>query len=295
MKSTLEFPLLFFEHALTESGLKEIFSLQIDYYGFVSYQIDVDKMTVNYVEQDENGDFKKGHFELNIEKYLLPVLRRQLKISKELLYFSFKKNTGRNDNFLLLIFNTVQTLIDNKKKLIEAFPHFLLVYRDIVAYINQRLKERSSKDFILNEENIKVTIKSGLNIVGREGDNLIDSIFNFMEGNNERDKKILSKEDFELLKEYTSFLVENNKVPVIKKKLNPKLRISTIRFLYWVLHFEKFKSCYPIEESYYFFTKEVFVNSGNPELITIKQHFGTKSRVKNRKVLPEIVLNHLEN
>jgi len=197
-----------------------------------------------------------------------------------------------NPNLLRYLFNTLQSIIYYNSDFINKYPYILFPIRGIVNFINKKLLLHDMQPFQLNEDNIDtIPINENFNIE-RTNDEIIRAIFSFMNGKNEKQEIILLKEDYHLLIQYITFLVEKENIPKIQKRLSPKLRKDIIRFSFWVLHYELYTTK-RIRKYFFEFIKTVFSDFENDLTNYISNQFGTKSRVPNEKFLPEIIKNHL--
>jgi hypothetical protein len=291
MNFTQKEPLAFFEYILIENNISKEIDAQLKCYDFQSYRINLPYI-IKYVECDEWNNYVAGEFE--IQKILLPILRREFEKSKRQLHSIFLINDSSiNLNFLTYQFNTIQSLVSNNLNIIKRYPYILLPLRGIVKFINDRLLFPGNTKFTLAENDIEININTSLIEYEKTTEQLVHSIFDFMKGKNERKEIILSEEDFNILIKYTIHLVEKECVPKIHKKLKPNLSSKDlIRFSYWVLHNELYKTS-KIRPYFYNFIKEVFESFKKNEIASIKSQFGTKSRVFNHEFIPEIIGNYL--
>jgi hypothetical protein len=291
MNFTQKEALAFFEYILIENNISIEIDTQLKYYDFQSYTINLPYI-IKYAKYDKWNNNITG--ELEVQKILLPILRRELEKSKRQLHSIFLSNDSSiNLNYLTYQFNTIQSLISNNLNIIKRYPYVLLPLREIVKFINERLLSPGNIKFTLDENDIEIKIDSSLIEYEKTTEQLVDSIFDYMKGENERKEIILSEEDFDILIKYTIHLVEKESVPVIHKRLKPNLSSKDlIRFSYWVLHKELYKTS-KIRPYFYNFIKEVFESFKNNEIASIKSQFGTKSRVFNHEFIPEIIGNYL--
>ena len=95
------------------------------------------------------------------------------------------------------------------------------------------------KDFELNEEGIQYEASShqGSSILKSDIE-IIREVLGYMKSKNEKRETILNAEDFKLLIEYTTHLIEQKEIPEITKQLKPKLTNELIRYTFAVLHKE---------------------------------------------------------
>lgn len=288
MKRTDENPLAFFEYILIEKNIIAELEAQLNHYDFQSYNINLPHV-IKYVGYDDWNNIIIG--ELEIQKILTPILRREFEKVKGNMRSTFLRNDhSLNLNYLIYQFNTIQSLITNNLSIINKYPFFLLPLRGIVKFINERLLIPGNDSFVLDENNIVYNFDDSFE---KSNEQLVHSIFDFMSGKNERMEIILSKEDFNNLISYTLHLINEESVPVVHKKLRPHVSSKDIiRFSYWVLHTELYKTS-KIRTYFYDFIKDVFENFEDNEITSIKSQFGTKSRVYRHDFIPEIITKYL--
>ena len=82
MKSTADSPLDFFEYIIDEGNIKIELKERLKYSSYNSYCLEL-PTDINYVEEDEFGNFKTG--KTTIESELIPILRNQFETSKKLM------------------------------------------------------------------------------------------------------------------------------------------------------------------------------------------------------------------
>lgn len=288
MKSNSENPIYFFE-SLDEDKVKQEINKMLIYYDFPWYKISLPH-EIRIIERDSDGKYVE---EIStVKDMLIPLLKAEFENSKKLLMESYlQNNEDYNKKFLRLQFNSLQALIRNKSEFFNIYPFFLLPIRGLVTFINERLLDPGMEQFTLNEDCIKFAAENSPIPVGN--DQIIDSIFSYMKGKNEKQELILSNEDYQTLVEYITHLVLHDEVPVVPRKLVPNLTNDVIRFTFWVLHRELYTTK-RLRTHFYDFLKAVFAKFKDNEISSIKKHFGTKSRVPRHKFLPEIITRYLE-
>lgn len=292
MKSTPDSPLDFFEYIIDEENIKIELKERFKYSNYNSYSIELPN-DINYVEEDEFGKFKTG--KITVKSELIPILRNQFEISKKLMRSTYLNNEpNQNRNFLNIQFNTIQNLINRRAGIINKHPYLLLPLRGLVNFINDKLLYSDMKKIELNENGIQYEPSLGQNsFVPKSDIDIIHEVLDYMKGENEKRETILSSEDFDLLIEYTTYLIEQEKVPETTKQLKPKLPNELIRFTFAVLHRElyttKRKRVY-----FYDFIKSVFENFKDTSIKSIKDQFGTKPRIYTHSFISEIIKKHIE-
>ena len=290
MKSSVENPVSFFEYILNEQNIYQELDKQLVYYGFLSYNI-ILPTEINYVEQDEWGEYITES--LAVADLRIPILRNEFETSKKLLLENYIKNDiNKNQNFLRYQFNTIQSLISNNIQLLNKYSYLLLPLRGLVKFINEKLALPNIANYTLDETGVIYNPVNVIEKVLKSNENIILSIFEYMKGENEKKEKILNEEDYLLLIEYLTHLVEKEKVPHDIKQLKPNISNDQLRFSFWVLHYELYTTK-KTREYFYDFIKAVFLNFSNSEISSIKSQFGTKSRVTKDKFLPNSILSHL--
>ncbi len=290
MKNNFENPLLFFEYVVNEDNIYAEIDKVIYYYDFASYGINLPN-EIKYVEQNEYGEYDEGI--IKVQDILIPILRREFENSKKIILDKFLNNNQEyNKNFLLYLFNSLQSLIHNNTKIINRYPFLLLPIRGIVKFINDKLLLPNTDKFMLNEDGIVYNPINEYSSIEKTNEDKIHSILQYMKGKNEKQKIILTESDYNLLIQYTTHLIEKEEVPVISKQLEPDVTNDTIRFTYWALHKELYTTK-QIRTYFYEFIKAVFTKFKDSEIKSIKSQFGTKSRVYKHTFLPFEIAQHL--
>lgn len=289
MNSNLENPLQFFD-SINEIELENhIIDRLINHYDAPWYSIAL-PTEIRYTDTDEDGQ----HIDeiSTVTNFIHPLLREEFENSKRLLRENgLKQDDEYNKRFLRFQFNTLQALIRNKSEFINTYPYFLFPIRGLVRFINERLLDEGMEQFTLNEDGIKSAVEDSL--IPVENDKIIDSVLSYMKGENRKQELILNSEDFQLLMEYTSHLVTEDKVPSIERQLAPKLTAGEISFTFWVLHYELYTT-ENIRESFCEFLKAVFDCFKKSEIKSIRNQFGNKQRaLRGRSFFPEIIKDRL--
>ncbi len=137
--------------------------------------------------------------------------------------------------------------------------------------------------------------KYDLNIPYKSEIELVHSVFDYMKGKGQKNQ-ILNETDFNLLIQYTEYLVKQEQVPTIEKKIEPNLTQGVISFSYWVLHKELYNShrSPKTRELYATFLKTVFKQFNNVEKTSIKNQFGVKGKCHAFDFLPQIITQYLD-
>lgn len=296
MNSTDLHPLAYFEYIIDSKNILKEMEKELFYSDY--YTIDKENLTeVKTFEQNEFGKFEETN--ILTKDLLLPKLFREFQKTKNHLYnFTLYNAKLTSGNYLEIQVNILQKIINNHSDLINRHSYFILPIRGILNYINNILKSQEMNSFVLDESNIsygetKILEQIGFDSTIKSDIEIIHSIFDYMNGMNEKREDILSEEDFNLLIKYTSELVEQEKTPVFEKQLQPKISNDLLRFSYWVLHNELYTTK-RIKPYFYDFVKTVFLNFKESEISSIKKQFGTSTRVKKDRFLPEIILKNLE-
>ncbi|APD06611.1 hypothetical protein UJ101_01082 [Flavobacteriaceae bacterium UJ101] len=284
--------LKFFEFILNEKNIYNKIDTDLGYSDVLSYKINLpDKIT--YVESNQFGESEEC--EATVKSILTPILRIQFKKSKERLFKRFTSDDQYDRKlFLTVQFNIIQNLVKNNTEVINKYPYLLLPLRGLVKFMNETLLLPDMARFQLNEDGIELdTLKNEPNEILKTNEEIIFSVLEYMKGKNEQQEVILNDEDFKLLIEYTTHLINNKELPTIERQLEPNLTNDTISFTFWVLHFELYTTK-RIHKYFYDFIYSVFNNFKDSTIPSIKSQFGTKSRVYSHKFLPKIILKHLE-
>lgn len=295
MNSTELHPLAYFEYIIDSKNILEVIKNEFLYSDCISYDLR-DSREIKYVERNDSGEFIETS--ILTKDLLLSKLYREFQIAKDNLYsFCINSLKSTRENYLIIQINTLQAIIDKKSKFLSEHAYFLLPLRGILNYINDILLIPEMERFELDESlissiEIDSSQQNSFESTHKSNNKIISSIFDYMNGFNEKMEKILSDEDFGLLIKYTTELIEDEKLPVIEKQLFPKISNDLLRFSFWVLHKELYTTK-RIRPYFYSFIHAVFINFKESDIKSIQSQFGTKSRVYRDKFLPEIILNNL--
>ncbi len=210
------------------------------------------------------------------EKYLSNILKE---VTNELKYEIEQSNIFLNQEEQINFFNSLLKSFEHaEKKNKETFEKFKVCYKP----------QETIRLYLKEKYNFTIPYKSDIE--------LIHSIFDYMKGKNEKRELILNEDDFNLLIEYTEYLVKEEEVPTIKNKISPKLTQGEISFTYWVLH-QKWYNSYrapKTRELYSTFLKALFEQFNNTTEKSIKGQFGNKDRCYPHNFLPKIITKYLE-
>lgn len=295
MSSTDLHPLAYFEHIIdSDNILKEI---ENEFFYTDCFDIILEDSTeVKYTEPNEFGVFQQRS--ILTKDLLVPKIYREFQKAKNNLYsFCLDHTNSIKENYLTIQFNTLQAIINKNSNFISSHIYFMLPLRGILNYINTILLLPGMERFELDESKIpSLAIDSAeqipFDLTQKTDIEIIHSIFDYMKGLNEQKEKIFSDEDFNLLIKYTTELIEQEKIPVLEKQLQPKISNDLLRFSFWVLHKELYTTK-RIKPYFYDFVQVVFSNFKDSHISSIKSQFGTSTRVKKDKFLPEIILKNL--
>ncbi|WP_291073029.1 hypothetical protein [Empedobacter sp. UBA5987] len=225
-------------------------------------------------------------FSISFENVLKEHIDEENQRSKKLLSELSLSNNINIDNLIVRLKNELQELINDNYVFYNEYPFIYDSLDEILQYINKYIVPGDNNKIELDTSKI-LTFNSSNKII-----NKIEEIFSFFKGKNEKGEIILDFNDYEYLKEKILFLVTNNSVPEIERKLKPKLNVNTLSFCFWVLHKELFTSK-KIKDNFIDTLQKLFINYKDQEKSSIKKQLGTKSRVTQRKILPKIILNYL--
>lgn len=291
MKSNLESPLGFFEYILEERNITLEINKRVIYYGFSSYAIRLPN-DFTYAQEDDYGNMIEGMS--TIKDQIIPFLRLEFEKSKHLLEEKYLQNTlESNGSFLTLQFNTLQSLVSNESQFLNKYPYFLFPIRGLVKFINDKLLLPNMEQFTLNEDSVDmVPVSEDLSIV-KSNEEVIHSVISYMKGKNEKQVYILSEDDYQLLLNYTTYLISREQIPSITRRLKPNMQNGALMFTFWVLHKELYTSS-KIREYFYDFLKDVFINLDSTSISSIRKIIGAQSRIPKYSFLPEIILNYIK-
>lgn len=295
MNSTELHPLAYFEYITDSNNLMDVLQKNLYYSDYIHFQI-INSTEIKYIE--ENNLKESVERSTPLKELLLPELRSEFEKAKNHLYkFCVYNSEINTKNYITIQINTLQTILNKNADFINKNIYFMLPLRGILSYINTYLLLQGMNKFELDESKIKFNIIGSKEQISFELNNksdieIIHSIFDYMNSFNEKREKILSAEDFELLIKYSSELIELECVPPIEKQLNPKISNDLLRFSFWVLHKELYKTT-RIRSYFYDFIHTVFLNFKDNDIKSIQSQFGTKTRVTSYNFLPEIIKKNL--
>ncbi|MFB3389492.1 hypothetical protein [Flavobacterium sp. LAR06] len=296
MQSTKENPLGYFESYIVGSGLKISLAEFIHDLVHVSgYHItDVDKTTgiVKYFDYNDSETFE---VESKFEKQLTNDLLNELNNTKVLISDAVTEMVKANQdyiNFLLLQQIQLQYIVNSGKENINSFPVLLKPLLGVANYINNKFLTESPKKIHLDLSCLKTDTD---NAIIQDKNQIISSVLSYLKTQNEKDQKIMSDQEYELMIGYISFYVENNILPEDIQKLQT-LNISKnlLRFTFWVLH-KKLYTTSLIRPDFISLIKQIFSDFDEWELSTLKRKFGNKDKVTHngKLFIPEIIKNEL--
>lgn len=305
-------PLFYFEQLLESNNLRfrsdTAINKLIEKYGSLVKSVDYEKGCVDYL-----GLYSDGSVE-PIEKittysfyweFQNEVKRESDKLTTLIDSIVLNINmAGNNSTEFLKTIITQLTLLIEKSKLI--YPEQTFIKRRLIEVSNKLIKKYSLEDIYNYQEiekensiakevnNHQVQLNSISEFIPGKEIELIQSIFGFMSGLNERAELILDSTDYELLIKYNIELVKGQSVPIIERRLNPNVsKIEMISFPYWVMH-KALYTTHRIKPYFYNFIKEVFINFDATELSSLQGFFGTKTRLYSHHFLPQIIKEYLD-
>lgn len=295
--SNVETPLAYFESVTNKESIKDIIDSQIFHSDIVSYEY-IDYSDIQYVIRDDYGDYKQE--KIHISFFVLPVLRIEFeKAKKHIDKFQRYQSDEVAKRYLTIQVRIIQNIINNKTDFIKKHSYFLLPLRGIVNYINNVLLVEGMSPFELDEspiDNIDVDFYNqsiDFNIEKVMSDEeIIISIFGFMNGLNEKREQILNSDDYSQLIDYIKYFISNESLPVIKTKLHANITNDQLSFSFWVLHKEIYTTK-PIRPIFLDFLILVFDNFSNTDVYSLRKIFGAKSRVSRSKFLPDSITKYL--
>ncbi|MFV0566845.1 MAG: hypothetical protein ACK5NB_13555 [Flavobacteriaceae bacterium] len=296
-KSSVAYPIKFFEETLkSEDNIRKIAKQLLVYSDYNSYEFNEHYTEIKCFGLNEN---RQGTYEVieHTSNLIIHYLKREYENSKSYIYqycITNNNNEFSVRNYLTIQVKAIQLLINGSEEILTYHPYFLIPLRSLVKYINEMLLLPNMEKFEINEKSTDFIVVDNDNNYNIEVSDLnkIHSVLSYMKGKNEKQQIILNEEDYNLLIEYTTHLIEKEEVPEVSKQLEPKLSNDLIRFSFWVLHKEIYTTK-EIRKYFYDFIKIVFEKFKGNEISSIKSQFGTKSRVPKDNFLPEIITKHL--
>ncbi|WP_428231110.1 hypothetical protein [Flavobacterium sp.] len=295
MSSTDLKPLAYFQYIIDSNNLLDVIEKEFHYSDCIGFELTT-PTEIKYTVENSEGSFEQKS--ILTKDLLYSKLYREFEIAKNNLYsFSLNNSKLSIENYLTIQFNSLQTILNEKSDFINNHIYFMLPLRGILKYINTILLLPEMKEFELDESKISYNLidlaeQASFESTKKSDIETIHSIFDYMKGNNEKREKILSDEDFQLLIKYTTELIKLESVPQIDKQLYPKISNDLLRFSFWVLHKELYTTK-RIRKYFYDFVKVIFLNFKDSDTSSIESQFGTSTRVKKDKFIPQIISKHL--
>ena len=292
-KSTITYPIRFFESVLKdESSIQDVANSILYYGGYPSYVFKEHSTVIDCIEIDDFGDATE--FTEYIQNLIIGYLKSQYYISRDYIYqFCIKNDEVAVKSYLSIQVKGIQLLINKSKDLLAYHPYFLIPLRSLVKYINELLLLSGMDAFTIDEDVVEIIpLRSNLDFDAINSE-IIYSVLKYMADKNEKQETILSQDDFNKLIDYTNFLVSNEEMPEIDEQLEPKIIFELLRFTFWVLHKELY-STKRIKPCFCNFVKEVFVHSNNSHVSSIQKMFAVQSRISKDKFIPDIITKYFK-
>lgn len=294
-KSTITYPIRFFESVLKdESSIQDVANSILYYSDYSSYLFKEHSTVIDCIEIDElSGDGTK--YTEYTENLIIKYIKSQYHISRDYIYqFCIKNDEVAVKSYLSIQVKGIQLLINKSKDLLAYHPYFLIPLRSLVKYINELLLLPGMDAFTIDEDIVEIIpLRSNLDFDATNSE-IIYSVLKYMVGINEKQEIILSQDDFNKLIEYTNYLVDNDEVPEIDEQLEPNITFELLRFTFWVLHKELY-STKRIKPCFYNFVKEAFVQSNNSNVTSIQKMFAVQSRISRDEFIPNIITKYFKD
>ena len=307
MESTLEQPLLYFENVVENSPV-ELFKQFVDSckqdgenfkYKIIAENYENGIITINnsYIDFETNKVYNESYIDFNNNFKL--ELERELKKSKTLINLYIVQNPDNLKKYILLLEKNLQYILNKGVTVNQKYPDFFKILVQINKYLND--KYLFDQDFkfelsISKYDTIKTNLEDANTLLELGNGNeveLINTIFSFMSGKNEKRVQIMSEEQYSLMIKSINELVLNEELPNnIQKLKHVSISNDLLSFIFWVLHKQLYTSN-KIRPYFIEFLKETFSNFDNKEISSIRKGFGTKGRVTKDVFLPKIVSQYL--
>ena len=293
MPDLTKFPLYFFENILKLDYLEKLYNkFHATIYKHGDHILESNEDTITTI------DTYSKTTEHSFRKHLKPILYRELKNSKILLdeeIISFDGDTSKIWQYLIVQVKKLQHSVNKGGIEIIRVPEILETINLLIEYINKVHLPEEKDSFEITEDYSLEILESNRLIYSKTSSEIIDLIFGYLNGENEKQEKIMTTEQYMLMIEYVNHLVDKKEVPKIKNKIE-KLNItkSLLRFTFWVLHKELYTSK-TIKEDYINFLIAVFQDFENWEFKNLKKVFGNKSGVNSFEFIPNQILKYLKN
>lgn len=293
-ESIITYPIRFFESVLKdESNIQGVAKSILYYSDYSSYVFKEHSTIIDCIEIDDLTDEAKKHT-IYTENLIIDYIKKQYHISRDCIYqFCINKDEVAVKRYLTIQVKAIQLLITKCKVLLAYHPYFLIPLRSLVAYINELLLLPEMDEFKINEDIVEIIpLRSNLDFDATNSE-IIYSVLKYMADKNEKQEIILSQDDFNKLIEYTNYLVDKDEVPEIEIQLEPKITFELLRFTFWVLHKELY-STKRIKPHFYKFVRELFVQSNNYQLSSIKSSFAVQSRISRDDFIPNVITKYFK-
>ncbi len=299
IESSLVAPLKFFELFVSNKKIENQYQ---------NYLIDISPESIDYqyqigvlqyyrfnnnlwVESDEDV------FTMIFRDSILRKLEIEVNKSKGLILefysTSIIASNGNVESYLKSIESTINSILNDNLSTFVEFPYLISPFETIVEFVNKKfIIEDSPSKHIEIDETALLKMRRNTPTRFNNIEEKIIEIIGYMQGYNEKGQLILSKEDYQLLIDYTKDLVLNDCIPTNPKRLSPKITGDLLRFSYYVLHKEIFTTK-KIRETFISFMKSIFPAFDNTENKTLKQSFSKKNGIPPDEFLSSIILKHL--
>ncbi|MCB0745239.1 MAG: hypothetical protein KDC67_15125 [Ignavibacteriae bacterium] len=293
MKSTIDFPIKYFENYLDKEIFKDLTafysSFENEFFGHRIKRIDKNLHLVEYYKDSYNND-EKEYTTASFESQIIGKLKNEKSLTEEFIELGFQKrfsNKAEMMGYAKFLYLKLDSLED-----LRAIKEFNFL-NSLIQDLRETIRKYSDlKDELEVNNGIDEKDKLIKYTVGQENE-LILEVFGFMAGLNEKRERIMTDEQYDLMINYIKKLVKDEKLPEIKVKLN-KVKISNelLSYSFWVLHNQLYTTT-KIRQYFIEFLKLAFENFKNKEVTTIKSGFGTKGRFPIDDFIPQIIKQYL--
>ncbi|WP_373057190.1 hypothetical protein [Zunongwangia sp. H14] len=231
---------------------------------------------LSYLAPDEEGRTVEIKFELNDS------LKREL--DKALLFYKkeladlFQQNSIDNINFSTVQKKILYDLKNDYAKTISTYP---LIYKYLQKCENHLIHLTQSTD---KEDYFDTSLLSN--------NDIINATFLYLKEENEKGQPIMNHEDHAEMIKMIIQLIEEKKIPELKKKLRLNIPSGLLQFTFWVFH-KELKTSKPKRSDILEFLRNVFDALKENSLESLNSSFRNTRFNHDLSYLPPIIKKHL--
>ncbi|WP_262733905.1 hypothetical protein [Gaetbulibacter sp. NE] len=231
-------PIYFFEHILTKDGINSMIKKFRKKYLSGEYTISsINEESLNFTIFDTDSEGKEHFYNVSFQDFLKPLMKKEFYNSLSLIKQYYQREDISNSGYqkyLNSIFNEIQYLINNNLKILRNHPYILAPLEELIIRINEGYFYGLKNDFRIDTRDLKIQQKDYMT-----NPEIVDAIFGYLSGYNEKKEKIMDDSQFDLMISYINYFVDNLDMPQLKgtiKHIN--ITKELLRFSFYVLHKE---------------------------------------------------------